>query len=146
MLTVTSMANRLASWPFGRQPVQMRLDTANAIKAKTGGDEPVLPSGMKVVYPYDTTPFIKVAIRRSGQDAFRGDPAGLPGHVSLPGKYSGHPDSDHCCTGGHSGDLCGPGAFRVLHQHADHVRDGVGHRPPRGRRDCGGGKRGTYHA
>jgi hydrophobe/amphiphile efflux-1 (HAE1) family protein len=38
------------------------LDTANAIKAKLEEMSRFFPAGMKVVYPYDTTPFIKVAI------------------------------------------------------------------------------------
>ena len=38
------------------------LDTANAIKAKLEEMSRYFPHGMKVVYPYDTTPFIKVAI------------------------------------------------------------------------------------
>ena len=39
------------------------LDTANAVKTKLQEMSPYFPHGMKVVYPYDTTPFIKVAIR-----------------------------------------------------------------------------------
>ena len=38
------------------------LDTADAIKAKLAEMSRYFPKGMKVVYPYDTTPFIKVAI------------------------------------------------------------------------------------
>jgi len=38
------------------------LDTANAVKAKLAEMSPYFPQGMKVVYPYDTTPFVKVAI------------------------------------------------------------------------------------
>ena len=38
------------------------LETADSGQGQDGGDEPLLPPGMKVVYPYDTTPFIKVAI------------------------------------------------------------------------------------
>ncbi len=38
------------------------LDTANAIKAKMQEMSRYFPHGMKVVYPYDTTPFVKVAI------------------------------------------------------------------------------------
>jgi len=38
------------------------LDTANAIKAKMEEMSHYFPPGMKVVYPYDTTPFIRVAI------------------------------------------------------------------------------------
>jgi hydrophobe/amphiphile efflux-1 (HAE1) family protein len=38
------------------------LDTADAIKTKLKEMSRYFPPGMKVVYPYDTTPFIKVAI------------------------------------------------------------------------------------
>ena len=38
------------------------LDTANAIRAKMAEMSQYFPPGMKVVYPYDTTPFIRVAI------------------------------------------------------------------------------------
>ncbi|MDD5678657.1 MAG: efflux RND transporter permease subunit [Kiritimatiellae bacterium] len=38
------------------------LDTADRIKAKMKELSQYFPAGMKVVYPYDTTPFIKVAI------------------------------------------------------------------------------------
>ncbi|HVJ05601.1 MAG TPA: efflux RND transporter permease subunit [Candidatus Saccharimonadales bacterium] len=38
------------------------LDTAAAVRAKMQELSKYFPSGMKVVYPYDTTPFVKVAI------------------------------------------------------------------------------------
>jgi len=38
------------------------LDTADAIRAKLKEMSRYFPPGMKVVYPYDTTPFVKVAI------------------------------------------------------------------------------------
>ncbi|MHB9096837.1 MAG: efflux RND transporter permease subunit [Syntrophales bacterium] len=38
------------------------LDTANAIRAKLSEMSHFFPAGMKVVYPYDTTPFVRVAI------------------------------------------------------------------------------------
>lgn len=38
------------------------LDTADAVKQKLAEMAPYFPAGMKVVYPYDTTPFTKVAI------------------------------------------------------------------------------------
>ncbi len=38
------------------------LETADAIKAKLQELSRYFPPGMKVVYPYDTTPFVKVAI------------------------------------------------------------------------------------
>jgi HAE1 family hydrophobic/amphiphilic exporter-1 len=38
------------------------LDTADAVKAKMKEMSRYFPPGMKVVYPFDTTPFVKVAI------------------------------------------------------------------------------------
>ncbi|NTW38126.1 MAG: multidrug efflux RND transporter permease subunit, partial [Syntrophobacteraceae bacterium] len=38
------------------------LDTADAVKAKMAELSRYFPPGMKVIYPYDTTPFVKVAI------------------------------------------------------------------------------------
>jgi HAE1 family hydrophobic/amphiphilic exporter-1 len=40
------------------------LDTADAIKAKMEELSEFFPAGMKVIYPYDTTPFVKVAINQ----------------------------------------------------------------------------------
>lgn len=38
------------------------LDTADAVKAKLEEMSHYFPAGMKVIYPYDTTPFVRVAI------------------------------------------------------------------------------------
>ncbi|MGV3344811.1 efflux RND transporter permease subunit [Enterobacteriaceae bacterium LUAb1] len=38
------------------------LNTANAVKAKLSELEPFFPHGLKIVYPYDTTPFVKISI------------------------------------------------------------------------------------
>ncbi|WP_221249653.1 efflux RND transporter permease subunit [Desulfuromonas versatilis] len=38
------------------------LDTAQAVRAKIAELEPFLPSGVQVVYPYDTTTFIQISI------------------------------------------------------------------------------------
>ncbi|QHM70167.1 efflux RND transporter permease subunit [Mixta intestinalis] len=38
------------------------LDTANAVKAALDRLSPTFPAGLKVVYPYDTTPFVKISI------------------------------------------------------------------------------------
>jgi len=38
------------------------LNTANAIRAKMEEMSHFFPAGMKVIYPYDTTPFVRVAI------------------------------------------------------------------------------------
>ncbi|MBC7004905.1 efflux RND transporter permease subunit [Photobacterium sp. BZF1] len=38
------------------------LETANAVRAKLDELTPFFPEGIKVVYPYDTTPFIEISI------------------------------------------------------------------------------------
>ena len=38
------------------------LDTATAVKAELAKLQPFFPHGLKVVYPYDTTPFVKISI------------------------------------------------------------------------------------
>ena len=38
------------------------LDTANRVKSKMAELSKFFPAGMKVVYPYDTTPFVKISI------------------------------------------------------------------------------------
>ncbi len=46
------------------------LDTANAIKAKMKELSRYFPHGVKVIYPYDTTPFTKVAIEEVAKTLF----------------------------------------------------------------------------
>ena len=38
------------------------LDTAEAVRATIAELQPYFPAGLKVVYPYDTTPFVKISI------------------------------------------------------------------------------------
>ncbi len=38
------------------------LDTADAVRAKLGALQPYFPAGVTIVYPYDTTTFIKISI------------------------------------------------------------------------------------
>ena len=38
------------------------LDTAKAVRAKVAELQPFFPKGMEVIYPYDTTPFVKISI------------------------------------------------------------------------------------
>ena len=49
------------------------LSTAQAVVAALAELQPSFPAGLKAVDPFDTTPFVRVAIKR-GQDAARGDP------------------------------------------------------------------------
>ena len=38
------------------------LDTAKAVRATIGRLQPVFPQGLKAIYPYDTTPFVRISI------------------------------------------------------------------------------------
>jgi len=51
-----------ASFSIRQEPGANALDTANAIRAKMKELSRYFPPGLKVVYPYDTTPFTVVAI------------------------------------------------------------------------------------
>jgi len=51
-----------AAMAIRQAPGANALDTANAIRAKMTEMSRYFPHGMKVVYPYDTTPFVRVAI------------------------------------------------------------------------------------
>jgi HAE1 family hydrophobic/amphiphilic exporter-1 len=52
-----------AGMAIRQAPGANALETANAIKEKLEELSRYFPHGMKVVYPYDTTPFIRVAIK-----------------------------------------------------------------------------------
>ncbi len=51
-----------AAMAIRQAPGANALDTANAVKKKMEEMSRYFPRGMKVVYPYDTTPFVRVAI------------------------------------------------------------------------------------
>jgi len=58
---------RFKGKPIGGMALRMAaganaLDTANRVKAKMAELEKYMPAGVKVVYPYDTTPFVKVSM------------------------------------------------------------------------------------
>ena len=48
------------------------LDTANAVRAKLEELKPYFPHGLQVVYPYDTTPFVKISITEVVKTLFEG--------------------------------------------------------------------------
>ena len=54
-----------------QMPGANALNTANAIKAKMIELAPNFPPGLQVVYPYDTTPFVKVAIGEAVKSLFQ---------------------------------------------------------------------------
>jgi len=51
-----------AAMAIRQAPGANALDTANAVRKKMEEMSRYFPRGMKVVYPYDTTPFVRVAI------------------------------------------------------------------------------------
>jgi len=51
-----------AAMAIRQAPGANALDTADSVKVKMKEMSQYFPQGMKVVYPYDTTPFVKVAI------------------------------------------------------------------------------------
>ena len=58
---------RFKGKPLGGMAIRLAaganaLDTANRVKAKMEELSRYFPAGMKVVYPYDTTPFVKISI------------------------------------------------------------------------------------
>src|SRR5208283_6061901 len=53
---VAGMALRLASGANA-------LETAAAVKAKMSQLSKFFPHGIKIVYPYDTTPFVRISIK-----------------------------------------------------------------------------------
>ena len=52
----------MAGLAVRQEPGANALDTADAVKAKMEELSRYFPAGMKAVFPYDTTPFVKVAI------------------------------------------------------------------------------------
>ncbi|MBF7954713.1 MULTISPECIES: multidrug efflux RND transporter permease subunit AcrB [Rahnella] len=46
------------------------LNTAASVKATLNKLEPFFPAGLEIVYPYDTTPFVKISIKEVGKTLF----------------------------------------------------------------------------
>ncbi len=121
------------------------LDTANAIRAKLDEMSRYFPHGMKVVYPYDTTPFTRVAIEEVVKTLFEAIVLVFVVMYLFMGNIRATLIPTIAVPVVLLGTFARPGALRVLHQHADHVRHGAGHRPAGGRRHRGGGERGADH-
>ncbi len=90
------------------------LDTANNVKQKLEEMSRYFPAGMKVIYPYDTTPFTRVAIEEVAKTLFEAILLVFRDHVPFHGKYPGHPDSHHRRAGGAARNLCSPWVFSVF--------------------------------
>ena len=121
------------------------LETADRVKAKMAEMSRYFPPGMKVVYPYDTTPFIKVAIGEVVKTLFEAILLVFLVMWLFMGNFRATLIPTIAVPVVLLGTFAVLGVLRLLHQHADHVRHGAGHRPSGGRRHRGGGKRGTDH-
>jgi len=122
---VGAMAIRLASGANA-------LDTANRIKAKMQELSVYFPPGVKVVYPYDTTPFVKISIEEVVRTLFEAVAlvfiimflflqnirATLIPTIAVPVVLLG---TFWCFV-----------SLRFLHQYPDHVCPGHCHRPAGG--------------
>ncbi len=113
-------------------PGSNALDTADAIKAKLKDMSRYFPPGMKVVYPYDTTPFIKVAIEEVVKTLFEAILLVFLVMYLFLGNIRATLIPTIAVPVVLLGTFAVSGAFRVLHQHADHVCHGAGHRPSSG--------------
>ncbi len=94
--------------------------------------EPFFPSGLKIVYPYDTTPFVKISIHEVVKTLVEAIILVFLGNVPVPAKLPRDADPNHRRTGCIAWDLRGSGDIWLLDKHPDDVRDGARHRPAGG--------------
>ncbi len=105
------------------------LDTANAIRAELAKMEPFFPSGMKIVYPYDTTPFVKISIHEVVKTLVEAIILVFLVMYLFLQNFRATLDPHHRGTGGPVRHLRGAGGVWLLDKHPDDVRDGARHRP-----------------
>ena len=103
------------------------LDTAAAIKSKLAQLQQFFPQGLKVVYPYDTTPFVKISIHEVVKTLFEAIIlVFLVMYLFLQNLRATLIQRSPCrlfCWG-----LRRAGCVRFLHQYPDDVWDGAGDR------------------
>lgn len=73
--------------------------------------EPFFPSGLKIVYPYDTTPFVKISIHEVVKTLAEAIILVFLGNVSVPAELPRDADSDYRRAGGTLGYICRPAIF-----------------------------------
>ena len=89
------------------------LKTIGEVKAKIAEIAKQFPSDVKVIYPWDTTPFVKVSLRAGRRDPVRGDGPRLPGHAPVPAEHPRDADPDHRDPGRAAGHAGGDGHRRA---------------------------------
>ncbi|SUG98604.1 acriflavin resistance protein B [Salmonella enterica subsp. enterica] len=81
------------------------LDTATAIRAELKKMEPFFPPGMKIVYPYDTTPFVKISIHEVVKTLVEAIILVFLVMYLFLQNFRATFDSDYCGSGGVVGNL-----------------------------------------
>lgn len=61
-LSLVSTENRRRAWGLSWQPARMLSIPRKPLRQKLAELQPFFPQGMKVLYPYDTTPFVQLSI------------------------------------------------------------------------------------
>ena len=56
-------ASRRAAWPSGPRSGANALETVAAVKKKVAELSAFFPPGVKAIYPYDTTPFVRISVK-----------------------------------------------------------------------------------
>ena len=101
-------------WVLSRDRRQ-RLDIATA--TKEAGRAAALLSGMKVVYPYDTTPFVKISIHEVVKTLLKQLFSSFLSCI-CSAEHARNAHSNHCRTRGAVGNLSRYSCL-ATHQHAD---------------------------
>ena len=121
------------------------LATADAIKAKMEELSKYFPPGMKAIYPNDTTPFVKEAIKEVVKTLFEAVLLVFLVMYLFLGNIRATLIPTLAVPVVILGTFAVLGLIRVLHQHADHVRNGARDRPAGGRRHRRGRERRAGH-
>ncbi|NYY74896.1 hypothetical protein DMI60_04810 [Escherichia coli] len=119
-------ANLLPGSPSNWLPEQ----TPGYLASGERGAEPFIglfPASLKTVYPYDTTPFIKISIQEVFKTLVEAIILVFRSCICFA-EFPRHNHPDDCRTGGYSRDVCDLVGGRFHHQHVNYVRDGAGDR------------------
>ena len=104
------------------------LETADNVRATIARLEPLFPRGLKAIYPYDTTPFIKLSIEEVVKTLFEAIFLVFLVMFVFLQNLRATLIPDHRGAGRAAWHVRHPETGRLFHQHADDVRHGAGHR------------------
>ena len=102
-----------------------QLESTAAVRRTIAEIEPNLPPGVKVVFPYDTSPVVSGVDRSGIAHARRGDGARLPRHVPVLAELARHVDTDAGRARRAARDVRGAIRVRFHDQRHDDVCNGA---------------------